>query len=207
MKKILYIITFILLTGCTSRIFIKHGISTNNIGDGGFISKNPCGPPCFFGITPGITTDKDISYLLNVLPDVITNCKEYDFTSEGGKNGLICDYINITYRNNIVDVIGFSLSKNITIQQVIDSYGNPDLVDIDIISLPDKPYTTGMILYFDRIQTILQPPDQKGRKFTIDKDTRIIRIVYLTNNEYLETRGIEGHIPWRGYGTYYSYLR
>jgi hypothetical protein len=131
---------------------IKTPISTaihidDAIGDGGFISLKPCGPPCFFGITPGVTSYEEAIKLIDLQKNIFGICNDYDNRSRGGVYGKICNHgIGVSFTDNIVDVISFSLLEKITIQQVIDSYGPPDFLTVWVVSLPNDPYTSEIVL-------------------------------------------------------------
>ena len=205
-KNFLVILT-IFLTGCTflTHINLKH----ETIGDGGFISLNPCGPPCFYGITPGVTSDTQLQEIKTNFKDIFSNCKDTDLTRSGGGRSTICaGGIGISYNNNIIDGIGFSPSLNLSIQQVIDIYGTPDVVDVMVITLPDTPTKSRMVLYYDDLQAILGLENQPGTSFIIGPDSKISSIAYHTENKYndFRTLGTKYGKTWQGFGTYQARL-
>jgi hypothetical protein len=198
-RKIFILSFLILLMGCTS--------SRPKIGDGGFLSLNPCGPPCFYGMTPGITTDKQVQQVITKLSNIFSNCNELNLTSSGGGRALLCDGdITVGYNGDTVDGITFSPYTTVSIQQVIDYYGPPDFVDVLVVSLPDKPFRSKMTLLFDRPQALLGLSDQSGTQFVINANSKITIISYSTENGYqvYRNRILSQGKPWIGFGTYDS---
>jgi hypothetical protein len=57
------------------------------LGDGGLLSREPCGPPCFFGIIPGVSSKDDAITMLRS-HELYLDCSEYDNTSQGGFGAL-----------------------------------------------------------------------------------------------------------------------
>jgi hypothetical protein len=204
MKKLIAICAF-LLTACAASL---HGASTsvpadqNLVKDGGLLSKKPCGPPCFNGIIPGVTTEEEAAATINKLQEVFADCKTFDFTSSGGYRGVKCASVNIGYKNSLVEQVSFTPSSMISVQQIIDLYGPPDSVTVVIDSLPDFPNRTSMALYFDSIQTMIGVGEQNGVQFTIQPTTGIASVIYLSEQSYNETRSFPNHQMWRGYNLY-----
>jgi hypothetical protein len=204
MYKSFLIILMIFLVSCTfwSSIQNEHEVK---VGDGGFLSLNPCGPPCFYGITPGITTDAQVQEIITNFKDIFPKCEETDLTRSGGGRSLSCaDGIGMSYNNHLVDGISFSPSVNLSIQQVIDLYGSPDLVEVIVLSLTEAPIKSTMVLYYDDLHTALGLDEQSGTSFIIDPDSKISSIAYHTENSYndFRTLAIKIGTPWQGFGTY-----
>jgi hypothetical protein len=209
-KSLLLFSALVGLTACTI-VTDTTGIATgtpspvpivNNTNDGGFFSDDPCGPPCFFDIIPGISTEEEVLASVEKFSHIFQNCESYDFTSSGGYRSLVCTYVTIGYRNSRVGVVGFKPSAQITLQQVIDRYGSPDLFAVGFVNLPEYPPRARAVLFFDQIHTMLYPPDRDGEEFVFSAGTQIISITYLSKAEYESTRNIKRNILWKGYGVY-----
>ena len=56
-----------LLGACRVKV---HPVPISAIGEGGFLSQKPCGLPCFWGITPDITTEEEAIGILQQHVDV-----------------------------------------------------------------------------------------------------------------------------------------
>jgi len=86
-------------------------------------------------MTPGRTSKQTV---LSILQEKINllNCKEWDNRKLGGTNGIKCGAIGITYQESeIVNWISFKPSTDITVDDVINVYGNPSgvfVIDEDL---------------------------------------------------------------------------
>lgn len=173
-----------------------------NIGDGGFITRQPCGPPCYQNISPGVTTEKDAR---NILQNMGEPCVDFDYTNEGGYRGLICENVTMGFVNHIVDALTFYPSTAITVQQVIEAYGPPDRVCAYISSiLPDEPQRSNMMLFYDRFQAILELTEQDGIEFKVNPSTGVSSIGYLTEADYQYHQNllVDNVSPWNSYERY-----
>jgi hypothetical protein len=207
MKKWIWFFPLFIITSCS---FIQNIKSQPlQIKDGGVLSSTPCGAPCFYGITPGRTTDTEVVKLISSNKDVFINCEKYDDRASGGKEGLICgDSFGISFSNNLVDAVSFLPTSEISLHQFIDKYGSPDVIDSSIVSLPDKPFRAGTILYFDKIHSIIDLPDQSGSEVQILPETIISKLLFLSEPryEYQKNLSIKTGVPWHGFGTYEAVL-
>ena len=120
MWKLLFFCTLIILNGCT--------VPVNKIKDGGFLSQEPCGPPCLYDVTPGITTQAQAMELSQKRDGIFNSCKYIDLTSSGGKSGISCDHIDMVFQNSLVRGVKYIPSVSITSKQVIETYRSPDRV-------------------------------------------------------------------------------
>jgi hypothetical protein len=179
-----------------------------SVNDGGFLSQDPCGPPCFYGILPGITTDLDAGVIVS-RNEVFDHCRIIDYTMYGGGRGLLCrNGIELGYEENIVSGVSFYPSENITIQQTIDLYGSPNQVLAMVVSLPDVPSRSQMSLYYDEFHMVIRPAEQDGFEIVLVPSTRLKFVAYYSEDDYHETRifiSKEG-TPWEGYGTYDAFV-
>jgi hypothetical protein len=205
MKQFISTCFLIALVACSAKIDnpstpVAEG--QNPVKDGGLLSKKPCGPPCFYGIVPGITTDTDAANTMEKTSDIFSSCKAFDFTRTGGNRGANCTYANVGYKNSAVDMVSFAPSSKVSVQQVIDLYGPPDSVSVRIVSLPDSPDRTSMALYFDAIQTMIGLGEQEGARFTVQPSTEVTLAIYLSTSSYAETRNLPNNQGWQGYDVY-----
>jgi hypothetical protein len=201
-KYFLFILTTIIIvvfiTGC-NQADDKKSEEKENIGDGGVLTGEPCGPPCFWGIYPGLTTEAQVLEVLQK-KRIESDCKLFDRTQEGGRRGITClDTILIIFTENVVEDIGFSTSEQILVEEVIKHYGEPDHILVAITSTPEYPETT-MTLFFDDIQTSLVLPEQKGISYQVTTTTEVVNIGYSDEKSYKTT---SSSLPgWDGYGVY-----
>lgn len=112
---------------------------TVDVSDGGFLSGEPCSAPCFWNITPGITTEKQAMDELSSKLDV-KSCDPRDSRNSGGTRGNLCSGISISFDDqSIVNMIGFDSSQKITVADVINKYGYPNGVSISILGIEMQP--------------------------------------------------------------------
>jgi len=197
MQKLVLMMTAMVLAGC---MVIETPIVVPPI-DGGFLSHDPCGPPCFFGITPGVTTEAEAREIMEQHPEISNGCEDFDFSKEGGMRGIRCynKYgLRIGFTDDVVGGIGFRPTK-ITLQQVLNAYGIPTSLRVGIVSLPDYPLRVRMILCFDQISADLILSDQDGKEFVVTGDTATASIGYYPAGESCV---LPEDVTWNGYGAY-----
>lgn len=176
------LLLFSLLTSCSS------------IGDGGFLSGKPCPPPCFYNITPGITTKNEAE---DILKQNEFSCTFFDYTSSSGGQGFMCSWGEVGLEGNVVDSVFFRPASKIEIQQVIDKYGEPDFVRTGIVSLPDDKVRVGMILGFKEIRAWVWLEEQSTIKYTVREHSLVRYVAYSVNVE-----PGPNDMLWKGYGEY-----
>ncbi|HMS01057.1 MAG TPA: hypothetical protein PKE62_17550 [Anaerolineales bacterium] len=170
-------------------------------GDGGLLSKEPCGPPCLMGITPGITSRDAVLTVLKEKINLI-NCREWDKRNEGGTYGVSCGSLGITFQDSdIVNWISFKPSSQITVEDMIKVYGEPSgLFVVEEDDGMGNVISVRMILYYDAIKTRLDLAEQSESIYLIALDTRVENISYVDHAEY--EKSTEGYNPWNGFGEY-----
>lgn len=171
------------------------------IGDGGFFSNDPCGIPCFYGISPGITEENAIN-IIESKPDFFTNCQTFDNTSFGGVSGIDCENINVGFENGYVYDVSFFPSVQITFRRVIEKYGSPSFIGVYSSSVGDSPPKVEADVMFDQINTIISSVEQDGTIIDIEPDTLVYFIVYLSESAYDRSKNLSYAVPWKGYGKY-----
>jgi len=144
--KILLVSIFIL--SCRS---IIHSQDTDDIGsDNQLISlfiDDTCSAPCWFGIIPGESTSQDSKMVLKENSDLFFVFPS-DETNVYSADGLLIDgYVQLYWKeqeliipsrrtitigvnDSIVDFILSSVQAQLSISDVITTYGNPDLVSL-----------------------------------------------------------------------------
>lgn len=193
----------LLVTDCQGTPYPPTAMNTVNLGDGGLLSQVPCRPPCFFGVTPGISTRIDAEQALQHY-GLDRNCKYFDSTRDGGVRGVTCDAVVIELQSgsDIVSGIGFQPSLSITVGDVVARHGAPSTVGVAAVGLTDRyPIITGATLYFDSIHAALGLAEQSsGGEFNLQPATRVLGISYEDQATYDHERGYTA--AWKGYGIY-----
>lgn len=187
-------------------------------GDFGIVSQEPCGPPCFQGITPGVTTIEDA--YLNLLK-AGAPCRMSESRFEAGarvdSEDVECysgkGYISIQSRHLsgqqdtdeakvIVDSIMLKPPTKVTVGQLIARYGPPDAVRE--ATFQDRPGNQSfMSFYFDEQQTYVEFPIQRAAAYTVAPDTAIESVSYRTAADYQKVIDDRTDtLLWKGYGMY-----
>jgi hypothetical protein len=185
--------------GCTS-IHSDQEISPK---DGGLFSGNgACKPPCFWGITPGISTESDVISIFQA-KSVFSGCKTFDYESQGGIRGISCSIgpvITFQQGKDIVATIGIQPDQRFSVGEVINAYGKPSSVSVSLVGTMDEKQQTTMMLYFDQINTVLILENQDGYSFNVQPSTLIKNIGY---NDDITYESMRNHSSlWTGYGKY-----
>lgn len=187
----------VLLLGCTPQQQSK----SPDTGDGGLLSSDStCTPPCFWGISPGTTTEGEVNKILQGKA-LLSACQVSN--NQGGARDVTCGSgLLVTYRQgtDVVDGIGINPSLPVTVGDVIKTYGDPSAVLVTLQGTPEEKQRTSVILYFDSIYTTLVLPDQQGYSFDLKATTTIENIGYFDRASYELSRQYSS--PWLGYGMY-----
>jgi hypothetical protein len=178
-----------------------------DIGDGGLITKDPCAPPCFWNITPGITTlaevyeiieDKEITDACETLEDAN---EDFDYIS--------CGYafeIAFFEKSDIVANLSLGPTQEIKMKDIIHELGPPDRVVTMMGEIPDALEFLDMWIYYDDILTEIRLETQDyvaGKGYYHVSETTIVDGIY-----YYEEEGYKNDIfyrhasQWQGYGEY-----
>ncbi len=168
------------------------------LGDGGLLSGQPCGAPCFWNVTPGLTTrDRAIPVLGRYGASGYR--QEGEFVTYGSAIYLRLD------ANGIVDDVTFMPDPPISLGAVIAKFGAPDVVQVrwDPTSLPEHPMFD-LALYYDALHMILAPePQEAWPAPVLAQDTSIREVTYLAEGAYAWAREVSGDLTqWKGYGSY-----
>ncbi len=177
---------------------------SNSFGDGGFLSESPCGPPCFYGITPGETTEEEAKVIIQDEVSLFKNCTSFDNTSIDGDKGITCEYCGFTFDENFVSSVGFRPNERIELGQALEKIGEPDHLIPFSTSLPEYPLEGRYILCFDKPRISIWLPEIEGSKYNISPLTIIESINYGTDEAYQSSACsmIYESVEWEGYGDY-----
>jgi hypothetical protein len=174
------------------------------IGDGGLLSEKSCKPPCFWGITPGVTLESETWEILKA-KEINDACQPWQNSERGiqcnWKNGILAiglgsDYDGITF-------IAFGLDASVKINQVIEKYGEPTGITVWRSGIPEYP-KVGLTMFYDTITTRLDFMTQDGSVYDLRPDAEVIDVSYFNPEEYPDYVQIfEGELyTWNGYGEY-----
>jgi hypothetical protein len=196
------LILLLLLSACNSEISsVSPANGIPNIGDGGFLSGEPCGAPCLWDIIPGITNEAQVKHILQA-KGVFQACDTVNNEAESGSRGIVCPLMGVNFQrgSDIVDGVGFSPSQKFTFGQAIEKYGAPNAVLLMVSGRPEEQPRTAMRLYYDDIKTALDLPEQEGVEFDVDPSVQIQAVNYSSEQSY-KSFGLP-LLKWKGFGKY-----
>jgi hypothetical protein len=197
-----------LIPACTPSV-PNFDQNIRSVRDGGFLSGEPCGPPCFVGIVPGVTRETEAIRIVKA-ERLCGNYETFD-NEPSGYRGFICTpsgvYVSFRPGTDIVELVGYYLSPSITLGDVIARYGEPDAVSVGAIGIPEIPKTM-MSIYYDSLKSQLFLCDQEGVTFRAEPATGICRIGYsdVASYERQKNQLRELLASWNGYGEYHQYV-
>jgi hypothetical protein len=192
------ILLLVVLTSCSN----ISQVPKIDIGDGGLISQFPCGPLCFFNITPGTTTLDQAKIIMHSIdPNGI--CTYYD--DKHGIKAIKCNpvtIINYGESNDLVEGISFIPQQQITLGEILNLYGPPDYIGKGLFSRNDIPFNMNIIIYYEiyRMDISFEHQINESMVYELNEKTIVESIRISSDNIFnLENTG---SIMWNGYGEY-----
>ncbi len=185
----------------------------NAAGDFGILSQQPCGPPCFQGIRPGVTMFDDAgAQLANAdLPCAVTE----DPSLQPDARSLFCEsgdaliwLVSFVAGSTVdpatlpVDEIRLRPPVQITVEELVRRYGPPDSLLASV-----NAGQRGMLLFYDRLQTSVTLPMQPAPVYyAVERGTPLELVVYQSAAGYESDQSdaytLTHAQPWKGYGKY-----
>ncbi len=218
-SKILLVLVCIILSACTSSTApTAEGTPTPEItptaeqtrvtritiGDGGFLSEEPCGPPCFLSMTPDVTSYEEAVQILKDYQYYDNFCRELDI---GGSWLISCEdkydssfLLEVDNNKAYVIEIGFAPQTEITMQEVVERYGEPSDVIVTVQGYEESIRKSSMRIYYADLQLGLWPGYQDGNLYTIQPATIIEWVLYYGAHD--ESTFLDDKRDWTGYDTY-----
>jgi hypothetical protein len=187
---------FVVVTLCNA--LRPEPIEAIEVGDGGFLSGDPCGPPCLWGIVPGQTREAQAIEILREY-DIFQSCKPLDSEAEGGSRGLNCGdriFLGFATGTDLVDGIGLD-PTGLTVGDAIYRYGEPDAVlhfPAGTVEFPDMM----LVIVYREMLTELRLPEQEGLVYLLESTTPIWNIAYFASME--DPTANIFYEEWKGYG-------
>jgi len=189
------------LSACTPPPPLK---SANYLSDKTLVSQDPCGPPCFQGITVGSTTFSDAVTKLKAnaafsnvqTPDPQGKPPQAQFnTVKGEAVGQVT-----ADAAGVVNAILVKLAPDVTAGQIIEKYGDPEYVT----GVDYSQEEVALALIFPKIGLVawVTPGDANG---TLQKSNPVVVALYLAPGDFpklLETATLK---IWTGYQPYKTY--
>ncbi len=173
-----------------------------DIGDGGLLSGLPCATPCVYGIQIGETT------LDQVIPALeqngLSECRREDSASW---IGITCGYsvvVQVDKATSIVNATGFYPSDPVSLEQIIEKYGEPDFVSLQADGSIEAP-TSRMSLFWDTHRMTVEMPQVNSHIYALAGTTTVEMVIFLDEAQYIDSNEIsfgEYYKRWNGYGAY-----
>lgn len=158
-----------------------------------------CDAPCVLKITPGLTSETAAKEII-ANNSSLTNCEEYDQTSQGGVRSIECNTLHVIFDDNVVGWIRFSQS-GLTIEHVLQKYGIPDGLLVDIVTLPEEPVRSVMALRYDKIRLEVYLAEVDGGGYEVKPTTPVKAITFYSEHRFEIVMKVLQDL-WVGYGIY-----
>ena len=189
---------YLLTSSCTSQ---KEKYPEIDIGDGGLLSSLPCSAPCFWNITPGMTSEVDAITILSSLGK-INECDDWDKSENGIEKGIGCANLDIYFNDkSIVSQLVFKPSQIISVSEILSKYGEPDTI-IVLAEGTELDGPINMTLLFNKVNMAISLPTQGINYFDLEPTTIIDGVQYCDESTYKRNINVLNE-PWKGYGKYY----
>lgn len=151
----------LLLTACQGR-----PSPTPTLKDDSLITKIPCAPPCWHGLTPGESTFEDVSDFIQLNPLINGNASKPKYVSTGGSYqawrwaGESPDSPQVNFFDytpeGVLERIVLKPNTDITAKDIIKVYGPPTLITISEVLIAESPIKTSSGIEIDAVY--IDPP-------------------------------------------------
>ena len=173
--------------------------------DGGLLTKDPCGPPCFLGIVPDVTTyDETVQILTDY--QYCDACEEWDTYEDTGTLGIRCSQTFSFYfdpdKSHVYEVV-FIPQQEITVQDLIDEFGEPAYLNVIVLGYEESIRETTTRLYYPDLRMAIWLKDQKGSSYVLEPTTKIRNVKYL-GGDLDESIYKPSKQDWQGYIEYFK---
>jgi len=172
------------------------------IGDGGLISDQPCPSPCFFDVRIGET-------LLNQVVPILENnrispCYQFNERIIACGDGVSAIIVGANISTSVVEGITYYPSVSISIEEIIEKHGRPNLVQVELVGTPEAP-AMSLFLLWDSIKMRIDLPEGGNigeQNYVVERTTKVKAITFMDDASYAELSANGFVQPWKGYGTY-----
>jgi hypothetical protein len=193
----------ILLTACGAPPELRN---PDYLTDTSLIDSEPCGAPCFRGITPGETQWRNA---LTILEDD-TFLTDVNITEDQDSEGIAATFQRVdgipcclvySEDGTTVSQILLQLAPDMTVSQVLDTLGDPAYVSGAELS----PEQASIALYYPEKQTIVYS-FVAGQTGQLTANSEIFAVLYVEPAAMEDVITYSDLYAWRGYQSYAGYI-
>jgi hypothetical protein len=152
-RNTIFVILLLIILVAPTSIIVKQKLIRDTIRESMFEKHQTCNLPCWNEITPGFTAGKEV---INILEET-AYIKKGSMQQAGSDNngGCIWNWTvsgkrqlpKIGWENGIVNEITLGLPFNLSVDEVLDEFGNPEAVSIWRGGIPEHWYWIIDMLY------------------------------------------------------------
>lgn len=175
--------------------------------DTSVIDNEPCGAPCFRGITPGETEWGDA---VTILEDDST-LAEVNVTQDAQTDGIVATFqqqdgipccLVYTEDGETVSQILIQVAPDMTASQVLEALGEPAYVSGAELS----PEQASLALYYPEIQTVVYAFIAGKETGVLTENSEIFAVLYVKPEDMEEVVTYSDLYAWQGYQNYAEYI-
>lgn len=192
----------LLLAGCAAPELRDNTL----LQDNSLITQEPCGAPCWRGITPGetvwrdaLTLVEDDSALRDLQIDQVEESDAVVASFKGGESDQSCCQL-LSRTGEQVDVIFLRVAPTMTLGEVIDTWGEPQYA----VGSPFSDGQSIMNLIFPDVPMVVIA-FVAGDNASVTASSEIIGVWYMTREDMDLLVGTTPLHFWNGYDTFQAY--
>jgi len=121
--------------------------------------------------------------------------------------GITCGYsvvVQVDKATSLVNATGFYPSVPISVDDIIDKFGEPDFVSLQADGPTEAP-TSRMILFWDALRMSVEMPQIESHLYILEKTTVAEMVLFLDETQYIDSHEVlfgEYYQHWNGYSLY-----
>ncbi|NIN94652.1 MAG: hypothetical protein GTN93_06410 [Anaerolineae bacterium] len=218
------LITFVsaLLMLCLMPLALPMCSGETPSADWSLLTGEPCGPPCWQGLTPGQSTSDEVAAFLatsgyvedSSLRQDRSGCGEItSWNSSIGHlrdrpmSGWTSNYLCAS--NGTVRVLMIHLVYDLTLEQLLDRHGAPEALWAHFAGVPERRYAE-VNLYYPELGLMCQL-ELPVQELELHPDAKVVRAWYFEPTAVSELDSLDAAMPvpdlpefwqtWQGYGS------
>ncbi len=207
--SLILLATFV-IAGCAPQIEL---LSEQYLQDTSLISGEPCGAPCWRNITPGetrwteaLTRVQDDATLADVQEQSNEDSAEVAITFQN-RDGVPCCLL-YSQDGQFVDQILLQVAPQMTVGQVIETYGEPTYVSgtDDENAQGLSPEQASLAMYYPEQQTVVYAFVEGRENGVLSEQSPIFAVLHVRADDMDEVIAGSGLYVWEGYQAYSAYI-